>query len=1348
MLMKPKVLHHARLFLTVLLAFTSIFAVALSVVAQPKKPGVSTDAANSAQLGAIARRFYEENVSRSPTRGREADPMAISSRFFTGAAAHYEFGNSVASAGDVNGDGYSDVIVGAPGNEVTGPAVGKAYIYFGGPNMDNTPDVTLTAGEPNINFGYSVAGAGDVNGDGYADVIVGAFGSDVSVSYAGAAYIYFGGAHMDNIADVILIGVAANDRFGYSVSGAGDVNGDGYGDVIVGAYQNDAAGIDAGRAYVYFGGPGMDNIPDVTLTGAVTNDQFGISVASAGDVNGDGYGDVIVGAYENDAGGSNAGRAYIYFGGPSMDNTADVTLTGEAASDYFGISVAGAGDVNGDGYSDVIVGAPYNDAGGTNAGRAYIYFGGISMDNAADVVLTGTAGEAFGLCVASAGDVNGDGYSDVIVSAHSNDAGGGNAGRAYIFFGGTSMDNVADVIFTGEAAYDEFGFSVAGAGDVNGDGYSDVIVGAPLNGVGGDQAGRAYLYLNSLTGTDIPDEFFTGAAAGDNFGFSVASAGDVNGDGYSDVIVGAYQNYVGGSSAGRAYIYFGGPGMDNIADVILAAEAAHDEFGYSVASAGDVNGDGYSDVIVGAPFNSAGGAAAGRAYIYFGGPGIHNAPNVTLTGAAAGDYFGWSVASAGDVNGDGYSDVIVGAYLNDAGGLNAGRGYIYFGGPSMDDVADVTLTGEVAGDHFGASVSSAGDVNGDGYSDVIIGALLNAAGGTDAGRAYVYFGGASMDNVVDVTLTGEVAGDHFGASVASAGDVNGDGYSDVIVGAYSNDAGGTDAGRGYIYFGGASMDNIADVTFTGAADGDLFGYSVAGAGDVNRDGYGDVIVGAPLNNAGGYAAGRAYIYFGGASMDNIADVTLTGAAAYDEFGFSVASAGDVNGDGYSDVIVGAPFNSAGGAAAGRAYLYLSSSPPIIPRIASVKDVPYDQGGKVAVRWIRSGYDAHGIAKISDYVVQRSLPPGMSGFAWENVTTLPATQDPQYSYTAATQYDSTSNTSGTFYFRVIARTPNPLELWKSNIISGHSVDNLSPLAPGGASATALTSTSVQLHWNADVVDPDVGHYAVYRSTVSGFPISDATRLTTATDTTILDAGLSSSQIYYYRVTTVDIHGNESVPSPELSSAIVVDTKVFLEGCYNGGGTMRTSLNAAHLIPLTQPYNLAPWSYPGTESVSSIPPDVVDWVLVQLRSSPATVVKTRAAFLKSNGMVVDLDGTGVVKFAGSPATTYYIVVMHRNHLSVMTALEPALSGTGSLYDFTTAQTQAYGTNPMVDLGGGKYGIISGDANGDGIVDATDRSDAWNDRLQTGYKHSDVNLDGIVDASDRSAIWNMRLLQTRVP
>ncbi|MBK8553934.1 MAG: FG-GAP repeat protein [Ignavibacteria bacterium] len=264
-----------------------------------------------------------------------------------------------------------------------------------------------------------------------------------------------------------------------------------------------------------------------------------------------------------------------------------------------------------------------------------------------------------------------------------------------------------------------------------------------------------------------------------------------------------------------------------------------------------------------------------------------------FNGFASGSNFGFSISSAGDVNGDGSDDIIIGSHGYSS---NTGRAYIYFGGMNMNTVADVTMTGEVTGNIFGYSVSSAGDVNGDGYSDVIVGA--NNFNSTQ-GKIYIYLGGASMNNIADITMTGALS-DYLGASVSSAGDVNGDGYSDVIAGAREYSAG---TGRAYILFGGASMNNIEDVTMTGEAGGNKFGTSVSSAGDLNGDGYSDVIVGAD-----GYSSstGRAYIFFGGASMNNAADVTMTGEATSNNFGGSVSSPGDVNGDGYSDVIAGAP----------------------------------------------------------------------------------------------------------------------------------------------------------------------------------------------------------------------------------------------------------------------------------------------------------------------------------------------------------------------------------------------------------------------------------------------------------
>jgi hypothetical protein len=300
-------------------------------------------------------------------------------------------------------------------------------------------------------------------------------------------------------------------------------------------------------------------------------------------------------------------------------------------------------------------------------------------------------------------------------------------------------------------------------------------------------------------------------------------------------------------------VYFGSATPDATADWILSG-AGGDEFGWSVAFAGLFNADAFDDVIVGAYVN-AGGGGAGKAFIYHGGAAPDVVADLTLTGAAGNDNFGYSVASAGDFNADGFADVIVGALNNDTGGANAGRAQIFHGGPGADAVADRTFPGHVADERFGSSVAGAGDVNGDGFADVVVGAVLNDAGGIDAGRAYAYFGGPGADLVEDRTFTGSVAGGRFGHAVAGAGDANGDGHRDVLVGALFTSG---NNGRADLFFGGPSGDNVVDRFFDGTA-GERLGAAVGGGGDVNGDGRADLVLGADRNAANGLDAGAAYL---------------------------------------------------------------------------------------------------------------------------------------------------------------------------------------------------------------------------------------------------------------------------------------------------------------------------------------------------------------------------------------------------------------------------------------------------------------------------------------------------------
>jgi hypothetical protein len=416
----------------------------------------------------------------------------------------------------------------------------------------------------------------------------------------------------------------------------------------------------------------------------------------------------------------------------------------------------------------------------------------------------------------------------------------------------------------GSQADTYFGGSVASAGDVNGDGYSDVIVGAWLSQNGFIRGGRAFVYLGSASGLSSSAAWTADGDQNDaSFGYKVASAGDVNGDGYSDVIVGAPWYSNGESWEGRVFVYFGSAsGLGSSAVWTVESNQAGAQFGTSVASAGDVNGDGYSDVIVGAPWYSNGESGEGRVFVYFGSAsGLGSSAVWTAESNKAGAQFGTSVASAGDVNGDGYSDVIVGAHRFTNSLAEQGRAYVYLGSPSglANSVAWIA-EGTAEYGWFGRAVASAGDVNGDGFSDVIVSALDSGTGALQDGAVYVYQGSASGLTSSPAWFTkGPSERSALGSSVASAGDVNGDGYSDIIVG-LRNNYGGTGAGIVFLYLGSASGIGLASspAWFASTVKFDGFGEAVASAGDVNGDGFDDAVVGASLER-------KAYVYTGAAS---------------------------------------------------------------------------------------------------------------------------------------------------------------------------------------------------------------------------------------------------------------------------------------------------------------------------------------------------------------------------------------------------------------------------------------------------------------------------------------------------
>ena len=691
----------------------------------------------------------------------------------------------------------------------------------------------------------------------------------------------------------------------------------------------------------------MAGIPSVITLGQVTTDTVSLqivgpvgggrsSVALVGDVNGDGYSDVILGLYGTDlTGRASAGTSYVLFGDPALTGTirledlpgsAGFRIDGAAAGDSAGSSVASAGDVNGDGFLDMIISANgASPSGRTAAGSAFVVYGGASgpvdMDLAGLSAQQGfridgaAAGDGGGLLVATAGDVNGDGYADMIVGAWQADPGGRpDAGSSYVVFGRAGELHSLDLAalapsdgfrIDGAAASDNSGYSVASAGDVNGDGYADLLIGAPLADPSfRANAGSTYLIYGKASGfhdldlvaLSVADGIrIDGALAADQSGRSVASAGDVNNDGFADLLIGAWQAQVGD---GSIYVVYGGPAGPSTMDLanLTPAEgfringAAGEFIGTSVASAGDVNGDGLTDMIIGAPLAGwSRGFFPGSSYVVYGqatGRGTLNLSHLSSAegfriDGMPGEESGNSVSSAGDLNGDGYADVLIGTDpVNSPQGVGPTNSYVIFGEAT-------TPVLRVAGP------SGAALYGGD-FDDTLLGGagsdFLFSGDGRD-----VLLGGAGRDTLLGGDGTDLDAGGD-GADVLYAGD--GD---DGMFGEAGDDILGGNAGRDTLVGGDGD-----DLAFGGADDDTLYGQ--AGADHLRGDAGDDILVGDAGRDTlvGGeghdlaFGGGDDDILYGEAGADHLrgdagddtliggaGDDTLVGGAGVDVFVFNL-----------------------------------------------------------------------------------------------------------------------------------------------------------------------------------------------------------------------------------------------------------------------------------------------------------------------------------------------------------------------------------------------------------------------------------------------------------------------------